>query len=181
MKKPIIILVIGLFIISLIALPVQAPIGKSKTGGGSPAPGWYVDTADMNIRIDTPYFTIYTFRMTPPFWEMFFKYDGDLMLLIRNCSGPNGTISIQETNTAKAIQSFIYHGQSLIAVNGWEHIESFKGVITSHTWGGMTIAAKDWKAGSWTPEKGILVTHTSAQHLGDAELSMGYIVPKVLA
>lgn len=168
--------ILSLGIIALILFSSSLGAPKSRTGGGSPAPGFYVVVADQNIRIDAYYFTLYTFRMTPLFWEMFDKYDGDLMLLIRNCSGASGQIIICETNTGKNLVSFMYEGNSLIALGGQETVVSFKGQTISDTWSGMTIAAKDWKAGTWTPENGIMVVHTAAQILGDAELFMGYIV-----
>ncbi len=145
-------------------------------------PGFHAKTLPSNYRYNTGSSTLYLFPNDTAFNSMFEKYHGSLVLLIRNCSGTNGTMIMWEgtaTPPAKTIDRFYYHGQQLVALTSWYSASYDKaGTMTNESWGWMQNATMDWRANIWNPTKGIGFTRVSTQTLGQtAELVLFYFVP----
>jgi hypothetical protein len=99
------------------------------------------------------------------------------MGLLASAGGRNATLTLWEPN-GHLIQEIAYHGQSLIAVGGWESISMDNdGAVMDHSWGSMAIAAHDWKDGNWNPESGILVEHSTNVTITKATIDLMVFEP----
>jgi hypothetical protein len=104
------------------------------------------------------------------------RYYAGMGLLASAC-GENATVSLWEGN-GHLIQEIAYHGQSLIAVGGWESVSrDGSGDVVDHSWGSMAIPAHDWRGGNWTPESGILVEHPANVTVSKATIDLMVFEP----
>jgi hypothetical protein len=144
--------------------------------------GLRVITLNQTARIEVTqiHATIYFFEDYANFTELRQTYYYPFLgMLIFNCSGPNGTIALYMAS-GWLIESFTYHGQSLIVVGSWTNTAFYKnGSIFSETWGGMENASRAWEIGAWNPTMGILVEHDESIILGDAQLDIIYCISPV--
>ncbi len=160
-------------------LPLNMPIGaQDEPAPPGPIPGRHVITLNVTNRADTPTSTFYIFEDYPTFAQVRSQYGAVLGLLIHNCSGPAGVITLRENNS-KVIDSFFWEGHALIAMGSW-HSTGYDahGKIMAESWGWMENATMDWLAGKWQPTDGILVEHQVNQSLGSAQLDILYFVPQ---
>jgi hypothetical protein len=132
----------------------------------------------MTMRADIPGGTYYMFEDFANFTQVRNQYGATLGMLIFNCSGPPGVITVRE-NSSKIIDSFHWKGQALIAMGSW-HSWSYDrdGKLMQESWGWMENATMDWLAGKWSPAAGIFVEHQSNQSVGSAQLDILYFVPQ---
>jgi hypothetical protein len=160
-------------------LPLTAPIptGDEPTPPTGNEPGRHLITLNMTMRAEIPGGTYYMFEDFANFTQVRSQYGATLGLLIFNCSGAPGVITLRENNS-KIIDSFFWKGQALIAVGSWHSESWFRGNKTSESWGWMENAAMDWLAGRWSPGAGIFVEHQPNQSLGTAQLDILYFVPQ---
>lgn len=162
-------------------MPLNAPIGAQDQPTPPPTgyePGRHLITLQMTMRADIPGGTYYMFEDFANFTQVRNQYGATLGMLIFNCSGPPGVITLRENNS-KIIDSFHWKGQGLIAVGSW-HSWSYDrdGRLMHESWGWMENATVDWVAGRWSPPAGIFVEHQSNQSLGDAQIDVLYFVPQ---
>ena len=99
------------------------------------------------------------------------------MGLLASADGYNATVTLWEGN-GHFILEIAYHGQSLIAVGGWESISrDNNGAVIDHSWGSMAVPAHDWKDGSWIPENGILIEHPANVTITKATIDLMIFEP----
>lgn len=160
-------------------LPLNAPIGaQDQPAPPGPTPGRHLVTLNVTNRADTPTSTFYIFEDYPAFAQVRAQYGATSGMLIHNCSGPPGVITLRENNS-KIIETFLWQGNALIAMNSW-HSWSYDrdGRLMQESWGWFENATMDWQAGTWRPSDGILVEHQVNQSLGDAQMDVLYFVPQ---
>jgi len=96
---------------------------------------------------------------------------------LANADGSNARLIFREGN-GHLIQEIAYHGQSLIAMGGWESISKNEtGSVMNQSWGSMAIAAHDWQDGSWAPEDGILIEHPANVTIFEATIDLMVFEP----
>jgi len=97
--------------------------------------------------------------------------------LLADADGSNSTLTLREGN-GNLIQEVAYHGQSLIALGGWESISrDNNGSVVDCSWGSMAIPAHDWKDGGWIPENGILIEHPTNVTIAKATIHVMVFEP----
>lgn len=101
------------------------------------------------------------------------------MGLLASAEGCNATLTLLEGN-GQLIQEIAYHGQSLIALGGWDSISGDNdGSVMDHSWGSMSIPAYDWRAGSWAPESGILIEHPANVTIAKVTIDLMVFEPTI--
>lgn len=159
--------------------PPEIPPDAPDEPDDSFSVGMNVITLNQTGRADIvePRCTIYFFEGYENFTDLRLTYGAALGLLIFNCSGPNETVTLS-TGDGQYIESFVYRGQSLIALCSWT-MESYyaNGSVFSESWGGMENASRAWCDGTWNPTVGIVIEHNDSIVLGDAQLDILCVVP----
>ncbi len=85
--------------------------------------------------------------------------------ILANARGENALIAIKES-TGKLISEVHYHGQDLIVLSGETKYCSYPSGVT---WNGTDAMVQDWRAGTWTPDDGVLIEHPKNVTLSDAK------------
>jgi hypothetical protein len=162
---------------TLLPLTAPHPTGDEPTPPTGNEPGRHLITLNMTMRAEIPGGTYYMFEDFANFTQVRNQYGAALGMLIFNCSGPPGVITVRENNS-KIIDSFFWEGQALIAMGSW-HSWSYDrdGSLMNESWGWMENAAMDWLAGKWSPAAGIFVEHQPNQSVGSAQLDILYFIP----
>jgi hypothetical protein len=159
-------------------LPSSPPAIEEQPTPPGPAPGRHVITLNVTNRADTPTSTFYIFEDFANFTQLRSQYGAAAGMLIHDCSGPPGMITLRENNS-KIIDSFFWKGDALIAMNSWHSISyDAHGNVINESWGWFENATMDWLAGKWRPSDGILVEHQVNQSLGEAQMDVFYFVPQ---
>jgi hypothetical protein len=92
------------------------------------------------------------------------SYYGGSGILV-SARGENATMTIRES-TGRLISEVRYHGQGLIVLSGETKYCSYPSGVT---WNGTDAMVQDWRAGTWTPDDGILIEHPKNVTLSDAK------------
>ena len=92
------------------------------------------------------------------------SYYGGSGILV-SARGENATMTIRES-TGRLISEVRYHGQGLIVLSGETKYCSYPSGVT---WNGTDAMVQDWRAGTWTPDDGILIEHPRNVTLSDAK------------
>ena len=91
------------------------------------------------------------FRKDAAFQNTYYGCSGILM----NASGSHASITLRESS-GKFIGTVVYQGQDPVVFgsSAWSSSDS-----NAKTFDGTDILVIDWRAGSWTPESGVIVEH----------------------
>ena len=101
------------------------------------------------------------------------KYYGGSGILV-DATGLSTVMTLREGG-GQFISAIDYHGQAQVVFNG--KVESVTFPSNSTTYDGTDRIIQDWREGSWSPQEGVLVEHTSNVTLADAKFYLMTLEP----